>query len=195
MLDAAISQRLNPFTSKIAQRFLVWGLNGETVVLIGIVLGLVASFLAGLSLYIWALFFLLVNRAFGLIEKSLFQIDTTKERSFYLFILGDVFFWGSFVLAFAFSHSGATLVAAALMFSLMIYSTTSLAFVSSALRNELSHDESPPLARLVEETELSIAFVFMCIFPNYFSGIAILLTLTVLITAVSRTCVAWHKLR
>lgn len=191
MLDTAISTRLNPLTSKISHRFLMWGFHGETVVLAAIAMGFMAALLAGLSLYIWALFFLLLNRAFSLIEKSLFQIDTVKERTLYLSVLSDVFLWGSFALAFAFSNSGATLVAAVFLFSLMIYSTTVLAFVLSAQRKEIIQDRSPKLARLVEETELSIAFSLMCIFPNYFSGIAMLLTLAILITTAFRAYAAW----
>lgn len=200
MLDRALHNSLAGPLAEIARRLAAKGVKPEAATLGGFGAGLLAAVLAGSGLTLGALFLLIVNRAAGLIEKALARLGEGGGFAFYLAVVCDAVFWGAFVLAFAFADSGAALVAAILLFALMTLASSALAFALAGARGSLAADPAGPgitglLARLVEESEVTLAFVLMCVLPGYFAAIAVLLAAGALTTAAFRTLAAWRTFR
>ncbi|HXV73491.1 MAG TPA: hypothetical protein VD713_02050, partial [Sphingomonadales bacterium] len=152
MLDSIIQRRLEGALSAIARRLAVRGVQGEGVALAALAAGLAAALLAGSTLYVWALAFLVLNRVLGAIEKALARVGAAGDFSFYLSVTGDALFWGAFVLAFAWTIPEAAQVAAVLLFALMVLAVGELAFALSGARRGLRGEAGGALSRLVEET-------------------------------------------
>jgi hypothetical protein len=200
MLDAMLQAGLGGPLSALSRRLAARGVGGEAVLVAGFAAGLAAAVLAASGVTWVALALLLVNRLCGALEKGMDGPGAGGPFAFYLATTLELVFWGAFVLAFAFTEPGTARAAAFLLFALMTLGGSALAFALAGVRRGLAADvpsASLPgfFARLVEQSEVTLAFALICLLPGYFAAIAVLLAFAALATAIGRGLVGWRVLR
>lgn len=202
MLDPLMRRLIDPPLAKMAAMVvrLPLGISANKVTLAGFILGLVACALAAQGHFLAALGALLLNRlADGLDGAIARHNGAESDIGAYLDIVCDFIIWALLPLAFI-AHAPENAFAAALLLSSFAMSmTVFLAFAIMAEKKGLKSQAQGKkhffyLSGLAEGTETIGFFVFVMLFPAYFSVGAMVFALIVGVSVIGRILVALSSL-
>ena len=201
MLDGLMRQIIDP-PLLLAGRVLARnGVQADAVTAFGLVLGLGCAAAIWLGFDMLALALLLAGRLCDGLDGAVAAARQRTDRGGFLDIVCDFVFYGAVVLAFALRDPAANAVAAAvLLFSFYVNAATFLAYAAIAAKRGLEttsrgHKTIYFTAGLAEGSETIGVFIAMLLLPEWFSVLAYGFAALVLVTAVSRSIIAWTTFR
>lgn len=167
------------------------GLNSERLIVVGFLFGIGAALSAGAGYFPLAIGLFIANRLFEGFAESAGCAGGITKFGRYLEIALSFIVYNAIVLAFAFSGGGNGLIAAILIFSLMTWGGTNLAYVGVARGLQIQKDVSGVFlldlgAGLVGTSEMTLGLILMLLVPEFFPAIGIFLAGLVLLTAIFR---------
>lgn len=196
MLDAIIRKQIDPPLAIIAKYALNWRISATAATVTGFVLGLVATALVASQAYAVAAVLLVLSRFFDGLDGAIARQTRLTDLGGYLDIVLDFIVYASVVFGFALADPPANALAAAfLLASFMGPATTFLAYAIFAAKHGITTDIRGSkslyyLGGLTEGTETILCLVLMCVFPSWFSTIAIVYAVMCWITAGTRIAAA-----
>ncbi|MFY8040553.1 MAG: CDP-alcohol phosphatidyltransferase family protein [Bosea sp. (in: a-proteobacteria)] len=201
MLDGLMRQIIDP-PLLLAGRVLARnGVQADAVTAFGLVLGLGCAAAIWLGFDMLALALLLAGRLCDGLDGAVAAARQRTDRGGFLDIVCDFVFYGAVVLAFALRDPAANAVAAAvLLFSFYVNAATFLAYAAIAAKRGLEttsrgHKTIYFTAGLAEGSETIGVFIAMLLLPEWFSVLAYGFAALVLVTALSRSIIAWTTFR
>ncbi len=201
MLDGLMRQIIDP-PLLLAGRVLARnGVQADAVTAFGLVLGLGCAAAIWLGFDMLALALLLAGRLCDGLDGAVAAARQRTDRGGFLDIVCDFVFYGAVVLAFALRDPAANAVAAAvLLFSFYVNAATFLAYAAIAAKRGLEttsrgHKTIYFTAGLAEGSETIGVFITMLLLPEWFSVLAYGFAALVLVTALSRSIIAWTTFR
>jgi len=197
MLDGLMRQIIDP-PLLLAGRVLARnGVQADAVTAFGLVLGLGCAAAIWLGFGMLALALLLASRLCDGLDGAGAAARQRTDRGGFLDIVCDFVFYGAVVLAFALRDPAANAVpAAVLLFSFYVNAATFLAYAAIAARRGLEttsrgHKTIYFTAGLAEGSETIAVFIAMLLLPEWFAVLAYGFAALVLVTALSRSIIAW----
>ncbi len=197
MLDGLMRQIIDP-PLLLAGRVLARnGVQADAVTAFGLVLGLGCAAAIWLGFDMLALALLLAGRLCDGLDGAVAAARQRTDRGGFLDIVCDFVFYGAVVLAFALRDPAANAVAAAvLLFSFYVNAATFLAYAAIAAKRGLEttsrgHKTIYFTAGLAEGSETIAVFIAMLLLPEWFAVLAYGFAALVLVTALSRSIIAW----
>lgn len=196
MLDAIIRKQIDPPLAIIAKYALNWRISATAATVAGFVLGLAATALVASQFYAAAAVLLVLSRFFDGLDGAIARQTRQTDLGGYLDIVLDFIVYASVVFGFALADPAANALAAAfLLASFMGPATTFLAYAIFAAKHGITTDIRGSkslyyLGGLTEGTETILCLVLMCVFPTWFSTIAIVYAVMCWITAGTRIAAA-----
>lgn len=201
MLDKAVQAALRPLLGHTARGLVRLGLAADAITLAGFAIGLgaalaIASGRPGLGLAA-----LLLSRLLDGLDGAVARATQPTDRGAFLDISLDFVFYASIPLAFAIADPGANALAAAVLLASFVGTGSSfLAFAILAERRKLQSLALPDkgfyfLGGLTEATETILAFVAMCLWPDWFAPIAYGFAALCAFTLLLRLVWGWQRLR
>ena len=196
MLDAIIRKRIDPPLAVIARQAIKWQISATTATVAGFVLGLAATALVVSQLYWAAAIVLLASRFCDGLDGAIARQTRLTDLGGFLDIVLDFIVYASVVFGFALADPVANALAAAfLTTSFMAPAATFLAYAIFAAKHGLTTEIRGSkslyyLGGLTEGTETILCLVLMCVFPAWFSTIAVVYAVMCWITAGTRIAAA-----
>jgi phosphatidylglycerophosphate synthase len=196
MLDAIIRKRIDPPLAVIARQAVKWQISAQTATVVGFVLGLAATALIVAHLYLPAAVVLLVSRFCDGLDGAIARQTRLTDLGGFLDIVLDFIVYAAVVFGFALADPAANALAAAfLTTSFMAPAATFLAYAIFAAKHGITTDIRGSkslyyLGGLTEGTETILCLMLMCLFPAWFSTIAVVYGVMCWITAGTRIAAA-----
>jgi phosphatidylglycerophosphate synthase len=200
MLDRYLAPVIKPAIDKIAKVLHKAGVSADFATLFAFALGIIAAWFIASRRYEMGLVFILVSRLFDGLDGAIARQTQPTDRGGFLDISLDFLFYASIPLAFAWAAPVTNGVAAATLLASFIGTGASfLAFAVIATKKGLQTTAYPNksfyfLGGLTESTETLIAFCAMCLWPKYFTMIALGFAGLCCLTIVSRIWFGWRNL-
>jgi phosphatidylglycerophosphate synthase len=159
------------------------------------VTGIGAGVAIGFRYYLLGLALLLLSRLFDGLDGAVARATAQSEFGGYLDIVSDFAFYIAVPIGFGFAASANLPFALILVGSFTLTGISFLAYAVMAAkegRESDAHGKKSFLYNtgLAEGTETIIAFVLMCLLPQYFAIIAVIYSAMCLITVIQRTIAA-----
>ncbi|HMN94713.1 MAG TPA: CDP-alcohol phosphatidyltransferase family protein [Hydrogenophaga sp.] len=178
MLDKAVQAAIRPLLVRAARGLCQLGVSADALTWTGFVLGLGAAAAIATGGFLTGLCLLLLSRLMDGLDGAVARATQPTDRGGFLDITLDFVFYASIPLAFAVVNPAANALAAAVLLASFIGTGSSfLAFAIVAEKRRLHSLAFPDksfyfLGGLTEATETLIAFVAMCLWPQWFAPIA-----------------------
>jgi phosphatidylglycerophosphate synthase len=178
MLDKAVQTAIRPLLVRAARGLCRLGVSADALTWTGFVLGLGAAAAIATGGFLTGLVLLLMSRLMDGLDGAVARATQPTDHGGFLDITLDFVFYASIPLAFAFADPAANALAAAVLLASFIGTGSSfLAFAIVAEKRRLHSLAFPDksfyfLGGLTEATETLIAFVAMCLWPQWFAPIA-----------------------
>ncbi len=178
MLDKAVQAAIRPLLVRAARGLCQLGVTADALTWTGFVLGLGAAAAIATGGFLTGLALLLLSRLMDGLDGAVARATQPTDRGGFLDITLDFVFYASIPLAFAVANPDANALAAAVLLASFIGTGSSfLAFAIVAEKRRLHSLAFPDksfyfLGGLTEATETLIAFVAMCLWPQWFAPIA-----------------------
>lgn len=178
MLDKAIQAAIRPLMVRAARVLCRCGVSADALTWTGFVLGLGAAMAIATGHFLVGLALLLSSRLMDGLDGAVARVTQPTDRGGFLDITLDFLFYASIPLAFAVADPHANALAAAVLLASFIGTGSSfLAFAIVAEKRQLQSLAFPDksfyfLGGLTVATETLIAFVAMCLWPQWFAPIA-----------------------
>ncbi|WP_394169907.1 CDP-alcohol phosphatidyltransferase family protein [Saccharospirillum alexandrii] len=201
MLDRWTLTLIKPPLKRLARGCDQQGIRANQVTLAGFALGMLVVPLLGFQLYTLALIAVLLNRLADGLDGELARLQGATDGGALLDIVLDFIFYAAVVAGFALANSADNALAAAfLLWGFMGTASSFLAYAILAERRKLSSMTYPSkgfyyLEGLAEGTETIAFLVAMCLFPDYFSGLAWAFFGLCVITTATRVVGGYHSLK
>jgi len=187
---------------RIAQPLHKQRITADQVTLGAFLIGMTALPLLAFEQYWLALIAIVLNRVGDGVDGALARLSgRTSDAGGFLDIGLDFVFYAAVVLGFALANPAQNALAAAfLLFAFMGTGSSFLAFAIAAKQQAIERPHFPNkafyyLEGLTEGTETVVALVVFCLFPEYFSTLAILFSIACLITTATRLWGGYWTLR
>jgi phosphatidylglycerophosphate synthase len=196
MLDAIIRKQIDPPLAVIARQAVKWQISAHTATVVGFVLGLAATALIVAHLYLPAALVLLASRFCDGLDGAIARQTRLTDLGGFLDIVLDFIVYAAVVFGFALADPAANALAAAfLTTSFMAPAATFLAYAIFAAKHGITTDIRGSkslyyLGGLTEGTETILCLMLMCLFPAWFSTIAVVYGVMCWITAGTRIAAA-----
>lgn len=185
MLDSLVKPYLEPVLEKVAEPLSRTALKPIVITVFAFVLGLCGFFTVAMGSYMLGLILILIARFFDGVAARAATIG--DDFSDYLRVSLEWILYAAFVFFFALTESQPYMASAFLLFSYVMLSVSALSYkVIVAKHNRIDDESALPIfhpARLVERSEILIFMAIACLMPSFFSALAVLFGLLVLITA------------
>jgi phosphatidylglycerophosphate synthase len=198
MLDRfATALLLRPVTAA-ARALARFGISANGLTLLGFAIGLGAAFAIALGAYLSGAALILLSRLCDALDGGVARQTLATDAGGFLDITLDFVFYASIPLAFAFAHSAANaLPAAVLLATFMGTSSSFLAFATLAAKRGMTNAAFPDksiyfLGGLTEATETLAVFLAMCLWPQHFAPLAYGFAFLCAITTASRIAWGWR---
>lgn len=201
MLDASVRRLIDPPLDLLAARAARFGLDADTVTLIGFGFGAVAMLAIATGHSLIGLAALLVNRTADGLDGAVARRSAPTDRGGFLDIVLDFIVYSGVVFAFAVADPADNALAAAfLVFSFMGTGASFLAFAVMAAKRGLStgtHGSKSLyyLGGLTEGTETVLIFVAFCLAPGAFPILAWTFGGLCWLTTLARLVTGWQVFR
>ncbi|MBE6452070.1 MAG: CDP-alcohol phosphatidyltransferase family protein [Alphaproteobacteria bacterium] len=190
-----VKDNINVLASKFAKA----GISANTISYCGFVLGLMAINCLANNYFGWALLFILLNRLGDALDGAVAKIKGKTDFGVFLDASLDYIFYAGVILGFALSNPEQNALSATfLLFGFATSACVMLAFAVIAYSKGNSDkkmlNESPfYLGGLAQGAETLTAFVLMCLVPNWFVPVALILGCWCLIKALVLISSAYYK--
>ncbi len=198
MIDRPLANRIKPFVNAIARRLSQYGLQADSLTILGFLIGLASAVLIANSYFFSGLALILISRLFDALDGEVARLTQPTDRGGFLDITLDFIFYASVPLAFAIANPAANALAAtALLFAFMGTASSFLAYASFAKKR----GDAPSLSKaitylggLAESFETLLCFALMCFMPEHFAALAYGFTALCGITTLTRLYAGWRDL-
>ncbi len=196
MFDAKLRPLINPPLNAMGVLLARIGFKANAVTFIGLIFGLIAAFFITQEDFIFALFFILLNRLCDGLDGAVARATEKTNFGGYLDIVTDFIFYVSIPLAFAFITPENIIYSLLLISSFTITGVSFLAFAAIAAEKGIettAHGEKSFFysTGLAEGTETILFFIVICLLPQYFIPLASLYTALCVITVIQRSIYAY----
>ncbi|OBZ96712.1 membrane protein [Pararhizobium polonicum] len=196
MLDGHIRKRLAPWLDHGGQALARRGISANTVTVAGFLIGLAAAVAIILDEFVLAFLLVAASRICDGLDGAVARATEKTDFGGFLDIVLDFAFYGLIPLAFILSdpyENGAA--GGLLLLSFYINGASFLAFAIMAAKRGLSTQVRGAKSLyfttgLAEASETIAVFLAFCLFPQWFSEIAVLFALVCFYTALSRIMLA-----
>ena len=195
-----ISTKMLTVFDRIAKFLAMKSVSANLISITGFVIGLFAINFLAMEQYGWALVFILLNRAFDVIDGAVARHSHSKGTEFGVFLDAslDYIFYAGVIFGFALANPAHALVAAFLLFAFSASSSTLLAYAviayKSNSKDKFEFSQSPfYLGGLAQGFEKLVALVALCLLPWLFLPIAFLLGVLCLFKACSIIVTAYYN--
>mgnify|MGYP002623781774 CR=1 FL=1 len=193
MLDTYIRPYINPPLEKTAKILARSRVTANQLTVFGFMLWLGAFACLAFNLYIPALTLILLNLLIDGLDGPLSRLTSPNGSDLGAFLdsVADFIFYGGIVFFFALGRPETSLHAAFLIFSFMGTASSFLTYAILATKSGLNHERQGKksfyyLSGLTEGTETTFFFVLICLFPVYFSLMAIIFGIMCWLTTAGR---------
>lgn len=178
MLDSHIRPIIDPPLNAVAKMLHARGVTGNMVTSIGFGFAVLCFIALSLSWYGWAIAFIVLNRLMDGLDGPVARVSGASDIGGYLDIVADFIFYSGVVFFFALGAPDHALAAAFLIFSFMGTGASFLAYAIIAAKRgvETQHQGKKSfyyLSGLTEGAETIFVLLLMCLFPQWFSWMAV----------------------
>jgi phosphatidylglycerophosphate synthase len=193
---ALLAPSLNRGAEQLARR----RVGADQVTVTGFLLGLAGAAAITQRAYLLGLVLILVSRICDGLDGALARRTHTTDRGAFLDISLDFIFYAIVPLAFAIAQPAANALPAAVLLTAFIGTgSTFLAFAALAAQRGIKSVSYPTkgiyyLGGLTEATETMICFTAMCLWPEWFAGLAYAFAVLCALTIVMRLVAGWRGL-
>ncbi len=196
MLDGHFKRGLDPWLDDAGQALARRGVGANTVTITGFLLGLAAALAIILDAFAWGFILIGASRVCDGLDGAVARATEKTDFGGFLDIVLDFAFYGLIPFAFIFAdpyENGAA--GGLLLLSFYINGASFLAYSVMAEKRGLSTEVRGAKSLyfttgLAEATETIAVFLAFCLFPQWFSEIAIAFALVCFYTALSRIMLA-----
>lgn len=201
MLDKAVQQALRPLMTRAARGLVRLGVDADAISFTGFAIGMAAAVAIAFQQYLPGLALLLLSRLMDGLDGAVARATQPTDRGGFLDITLDFLFYAAIPLAFALADPASNALPAAVLLAAFIGTGSSfLAFAAVAEKRHLHSVAFPDksfyfLGGLTEATETLIAFVAMCLWPQWFAPIAYGFAAMCGVTIALRIGWGWQRLR
>ncbi|HXC57288.1 MAG TPA: CDP-alcohol phosphatidyltransferase family protein [Rhizomicrobium sp.] len=189
MLDAVLRRRLDGYIAPATALVAGLGVGANRLTVAAFLSGGVALFDISRRYYLVGLLFLVAARLFDVLDGRVARLNGETVFGAYLKSVLDLTVTAAIPFAFALAAPGRALAAMFLMLGLV-----ARAGAASAAAQPVGQDPVivyfGRVGRLVEKTELFIAFALACVFPDWFSAIAYIVGMLCFIAVGGRVATA-----
>lgn len=196
MLDGHFRKRLDPWLDRAGRSLAVRGIGANAATITGFLIGLMAAIAIVLDAYAWAFVLIGVSRICDGLDGAVARATQKTDFGGFLDIVLDFAFYGLIPFAFILADPYENGVAGGLLLlSFYINGSSFLAFSIMAEKRGLATDVRGAKSLyfttgLAEATETIVVFLAFCLFPQWFSEIAVIFALVCFYTALSRIMLA-----
>ncbi len=196
MLDGHFRKRLDPWLDRAGRSLAVRGIGANAATITGFLIGLMAAIAIVLDAYAWAFVLIGVSRICDGLDGAVARATQKTDFGGFLYIVLDFAFYGLIPFAFILADPYENGVAGGLLLlSFYINGSSFLAFSIMAEKRGLATDVRGTKSLyfttgLAEATETIAVFLAFCLFPQWFSEIAVIFALVCFYTALSRIMLA-----
>lgn len=195
MLDSRIRPLIDPPLNAIGKGLARAGVMANQVTIAGAVTGIGAGVAIGYRYYLLGLALVLLSRLLDGLDGAVARATAQSDFGGYLDIVSDFVFYVAVPLGFGFAASANLPFAMILIAS---FTLTGISFLAYAVMAAKAGRETDAHGKksffydtgLAEGTETIIAFILMCLLPQYFAVIAAIYSAMCVITVIQRTIAA-----
>ena len=203
MFDTALHTHLQSPITKLCSYLHKAGITANQLTFIGFFFGVLAGIFIIFGFYQVGLGLFLLNRLFDGLDGGLARLQSPTDKGGFLDIVADFLIYSWIPFSFALANDERALAAAFLIFSFIGTGSSFLAYaIIEAKRpqkgSSASKAKTPKTAKsffylggLTEGAETILALSLACLFPAYFSLIAIVFGLMCWLTTISRIYMGW----
>ena len=201
MLDRFITPVIRPAVVAIAAGLARRGVRADHVTFAAFGIGVVAITFMALHAYITGAILILLSRICDALDGAVARQTEATDSGGFLDISLDFLFYAGIVLAFAIAAPKANALAAAVLLTSFVGTTSSfLSFAALAAKRGIKSMEYPDksfyfLGGLAEATETLLFFMAMCIWPHYFAPLAYAFAFICAITTFTRIVGGYQTLK
>lgn len=200
MLDGPIRPYIDPPLNKLGAGLARCGITANTVTLVGFGLGVFACLLISQEFYFTAFIFLVLNRVLDGLDGGVARTEGVSDFGGFLDILCDFIIYAGVVFSFALADPTRALAATFLIFSFIGPITSFLAYAIIAEKRKITTTSQGKksfyyLGGVCEGTETFFTLALLCLFPNFFSYIAVAYGVLCWLTTGGRAFQAWHDFK
>ncbi len=198
MLDAVARRLIDPPLTRAARLLVRARISPDSITLSGFAIGLAALPLLATEHYLAALLALALNRLADGLDGAVARLARqASDRGGFLDIVCDFLVYSAVPFGFALGRPEEALAAAFLIFSFVGTGSSFLAYaivaakrgMTTSLRGEKSLYY---LGGLTEGTETVALLISVCLFPDWFSWLAVGFGIACWITTASRIVAGWR---
>ncbi|MBL0688328.1 MAG: CDP-alcohol phosphatidyltransferase family protein [Pseudoalteromonas sp.] len=202
MLDKFITPLIKPVLIQCVKQLHKKGVSADQLTLIGFLIGLLAVPLIIFEYWYGALTVICINRIFDGLDGALARYaQSSSSAGGYLDITLDFLFYALIPFAFILTNSEQNALAGSLL--LVAFIGTGSSFLAFAIAAEKFKLDKPQfkyksfyyLNGLTEGTETIALFIAFCIWPQYFSILAVLFAIACAITIFTRIYGGYYTLK
>jgi phosphatidylglycerophosphate synthase len=195
MFDARLRPLIDPPLNALGRRLAAWGIGANAVTLAGLALGIAAAVAIAHGDYIIGLALILANRLLDGLDGAIARATRLTDFGGFLDIVADFAFYVAIPIGFAFADPANALSALLLVASFTLTGISFLAFATLAAKRGVetgAHGRKSFFynSGIAEGTETIVTFVILCLFPLYFTPIALFYAGLCLITVAQRSFAA-----
>lgn len=189
MIDGWARKRIDPFVNAVAGRLANAGVSANAITLAAFATGLAAAVSIAAGWVLAGLALILLSRLGDTLDGAVARLNGKTDFGGFLDLALDFAFYGAVPLAFAFLNPERdALAAAALLAAFYVNGATFLAYAAHAAKLGLDQkprgEKSLPFTTgLAEAGETLAVFTVFCLFPGWFSPVALLFAAACLWTA------------
>ncbi|MEM7299806.1 MAG: CDP-alcohol phosphatidyltransferase family protein [Pseudomonadota bacterium] len=201
MLDNRLRRKIDPSLNAIGAFIAKSGLSANSVTWLGFGLGLAAFVAIWQTAYILGLILLLVSRLADGLDGAVARRTGKTDLGGFLDIVLDFAFYGLIPLGFVLADPSNNAVAGAvLLFAFYANGASFLTFALMAEKRGVDEEARGSKSLLytvglAEATETILAFVLMCLLPDWFAEIAYAFTAICFVTTAARIKLAYATFR
>jgi len=198
MLDRLAVAWLRPAMMAGARMLARAGISANRITLLGFAIGMAAALAIAFGFFLPGAALILLSRLCDGLDGAVARQTRATDAGGFLDIALDFVFYASIPLAFALADPGANALAAAVLLTAFIGTSSSfLAFAAFASKRGMASLDWPDksiyfLGGLTEATETLTLFMAMCLWPQQFAPLAYGFAALCAITTASRIWWGWR---
>jgi phosphatidylglycerophosphate synthase len=200
MLDATLRRWIDRPAALVGRWLASAGISADVISVLGLAFGIAAALAIALGRFWIGLTLFLLNRIADGLDGAAARATTRTDRGGFLDITFDFLVYGAIPLAFAIHDARANALAAAfLLASFLANGSAFLAFSIMAERRGLTtmrhgHKSIYYLAGIAEGFETIVFVTAFCVWPEWFTHLAIAFATLCFISATGRLVLGWKML-
>ena len=200
MIDDLVNKQLHEKFENFS-KYIPNNISANAITIMGFFIGILGVYFIAIKFYFLGLLLIIINRFFDGMDGAIARRDGITSLGGYLDITCDFIFYSAVIFGFALAEPKQNSLAATfLLFSFFGTGTSFLAFAAIEKKHNLFPSERREKVffykrGIVEGAETIVFYIAVCLFPEYFSIIAIIFGLFCWITVFGRIYSAYFLLR